>query len=1112
MGTGAPTSDQSAVATDAVPSGSVANARLRGPSPKTVLAIASLGAVVAFIDATIVNIAFPDIERSFPGTSISTLSWVLNAYNIFFAAFLVASARIADLLGRRRIFVAGLELFTVASLLCALAPSPGALIAFRVIQALGAAMVVPSSLAIVLHAFPPEQRSHGVALLSAVSAVAAGLGPSIGGLLVSADDWRLVFLVNLPIGAAAIILARTRLVESRAPGRRRMPDLLGSLMFALSIGTLVLAVVKGPDWGWIAPQTLVSFALAIALGSLVVWRCTWHRSPILDLSLLRFQSFSAANGMTTIGAAGFYGYTLTNVLFLTGVWHYSVLEAGLAMTPGPFVAAAVAGPTSRLVQKIGHRPVLVSGGLIWGGAVLWLVEVVGPAPDFLGQWLPGMVLLGIGAGTLFPNLSGAAVASVPGESFATATGLNSVARQVGAALGVAVVVAIVGSPTASNAAVVFDHAWTFGAACLFVAGLGCLLVGRIDVDKTPSLGEAAQAVAHMGAGTRSTQRAHARRAFTVAQAPAMESHRPESIADFLAQVPLFAELEPTLRETVCAGAHTIHLDADRWLFHEGDPGDALYVVRAGRLVVTDERTGATLRELGRGDAVGELGLLTNLPRSASVRAVRASELVVVGKDEFERLLSASPALPVALSRTLAEQLRDSRAPASSMRPLPTTVAVVALDDQVELGSFVDRLAHALGPSCAVLDGSEVGPSSGSDGSASVYAPILDRAEATHDLVILMASDARDLTRWTQFCLQQADRILAMACGAPEVRPVRDRAELRGCDLVACDVRLGSGLLAQHVQALEPIESHAWRSATANSDVERIARRLTGRSVGVVLSGGGARAFAHIGVLEELTSAGIKLDRVAGVSMGAFIGALFAKGLDPQEIDALCFDEWVQRRPLGDYTVPRNALIRGDRVRSMLRRAFDSIAIEELPLSFVCGCAELRSGSLVLSRYGSLYDAVSFSIAVPVLAAPQVRGRSLFVDGSLVDNLPIRAMAEMGEGPIIAVDVKATFSAADAAAGPAPGADRFGQGDAPPATDRKPERDGRVPGLAETLTRVILLASNNTSEAARAHADLVIKPRAAGVGLLEFHQLDAAREAGRSAARDALANAPATLFE
>src|SRR4051794_26118160 len=178
--------------------------RRRGPEPRTVLAIASLGGVMAFVDATIVNIAFPDIARSFRGTSISSLSWVLNAYNIVFAAFLMAAGRIADVVGRRRVFVGGLEVFTVASVLCAIAPSPGTLIAFRVVQALGAAMLVPSSLALVLEAFPPERRSHGVALLSAVSAAAAGPGPSLGGLLLAAAGRRRAFPVDPPIGRAPL--------------------------------------------------------------------------------------------------------------------------------------------------------------------------------------------------------------------------------------------------------------------------------------------------------------------------------------------------------------------------------------------------------------------------------------------------------------------------------------------------------------------------------------------------------------------------------------------------------------------------------------------------------------------------------------------------------------------------------------------------------------------------------------------------------------------------------------------------------------------------------------------------------------------------------------------
>jgi len=259
----------------AAPGGPALSRRVRRrPSPRTVLAIASLGAAVAFIDATIVNIAFPDIARSFPGTSISALSWILNAYNIVFAAFLIAAAGIADLLGRRRVFVFGLGLFTVGSLLCAIAPSADALIDFRVIQALGAACLVPSALALVLNAFPAAHRAHGVALLSAVGAAAAGLGPSLGGLLVAAANWRLVFLVNVPIGVTAALLARRRLAESRAPGRRRIPDLPGTLLFAIAIGALVLGVVKGQEWGWGSARILGCLATALAFGAVVIWRCS----------------------------------------------------------------------------------------------------------------------------------------------------------------------------------------------------------------------------------------------------------------------------------------------------------------------------------------------------------------------------------------------------------------------------------------------------------------------------------------------------------------------------------------------------------------------------------------------------------------------------------------------------------------------------------------------------------------------------------------------------------------------------------------------------------------------------------------------------------------------
>ena len=435
------------------------------------------------------------------------------------------------------------------------------------------------------------------------------------------------------------------------------------------------------------------------------------------------------------------------------------------------------------------------------------------------------------------------------------------------------------------------------------------------------------------------------------------------------------------------------------------------------------------------------------------------------------------------------------------------MALVALDDRVPIAKLSRLLDGALRRhfSPVLLDGHEAAPPAPGAESASTYGPLLDRAEAAHDLVVLEGGSLVTGGLWLEFCLQQADRILAVTADGTFPDTVRERRELRGCDLVAYDVSAGVGALEKLAALLEPVESHVLRELERDSDIQRLARRLSGHSVGIVLSGGGARAFSHIGVLEELTTAGVTIDRVAGVSMGAFVGALFAMGLDADEIDERCFEEWVQRHPLGDYTVPRYALTRGRRARAMLQRTFGQVAIEELPRSFTCGCAELRSGQLVVSRFGPLWEAVGFSMCLPVIAQPQVRGRELLIDGSLVDNLPVQAMADLGEGPIIAVDVKASFERP--AVGSRGGSERTGEEEPAERTSTA----GRPPSLGETLARVLLLGSENTSNAARRYADLIIKPRADGVGLLEFHQLDAAREAGRIAAREALARRPAALF-
>ena len=1079
--------------------------RRRAPAPGTVLAVSSLGVFMAFVDATIVNIAFPDIAKSFPEAGISTLSWVLNAYNIVFAAFLVAAGRIADLLGRRKMFLFGLVIFTLASGLCAAAPSAGALIGFRLIQGLGAAFLVPASLGLVLQAFPADRRAHAVALLSAVGALAAGVGPSLGGLLVSASDWRLVFLVNVPVGIAAYYLSRRFLVESREPGRRRLPDLLGAMLFAVAVAALVLGVVKGEEWGWGSTRILACFGVALVLGAVFIRRCMRHRSPIIDLGLLRIRTFSVANAMTVLAAAGFFGYTLINVLFLTQVWQYSVLEAGLAITPGPLVATVIAGPSSRLAERFGHRWVLVAGGLIWGAGLVWFIERVGLQPDYTGEWLPGMIILGIGAGILFPNLSGAAVASAPGEAFATATGLNSVARQVGAALGVAAVVAILGSPNPldpSSVESAFDNAWTFSAVCLIVAGIGCLGVRRLrsedDTSLSPSLGSAARLV-FTRAEPEPAPRRWPRKAAPARAAAAPTRANAESAADFLKRAPIFAELSTEARKQIAEDTRELHLNAGDWLFREGEKGDALFLIRAGRLEIVST-DGNVMRVLGRGAALGELALITSSPRSASARAARDTDVLGIDRARFQTLLKRSPEVSLALTKTLGMQLRESVGVRPRSRSVPVTVAIVPLDDRVPGAQLAADLSTALGAwgRIDVIDGSVVEGREDYAGVA-VFAPLLDRAESANDQVVMLADHFGEGTPWTDFCLQHADRILAVGSGGEPVGGEDDRTALRGCDLVAWDVAAGSGAMAAWADSLDPIETHAVREETMNADLARAARRLAGHSVGIVLSGGGARAFSHIGVLEELEAAGLEIDRVAGVSMGAYIGGMFAMGMDGEEIDARCYEEWIRRNPIGDYTLPRRSLIRGDRALTMLRRTFGEVRIEELPRSFCSGAAELRSGELVVSRWGPLWDAVATSFAIPVLGPAQIRGRRILVDGSLVDNLPVAEMAALGEGPIIAVDVKATVERSASSRGRRRSDD----------IDGEPEL--RTPSLGETLARVLLIGSTNTSENARRHADWMIRPTDDGVGLLEFHQLDQAREAGRAAARKALADVPEGLL-
>lgn len=443
---------------------------------RAAVVVACAGAFLAFLDTTIVNIAFPDISASYAGTERDVLAWVLDGYFVVIAALLVPAGGLADRFGHKRIFLIGIGVFTVASLLCAVAPSLGALIGARVLQGVGAALIAPTSLAIVLDSFPSERRALGVGLWGAAAAAAAAVGPTLGGALVELSDWRLVFLVNLPLGAA-ILWAGARLLRERERLDSRLPDLPGAALLAAALALLTLGIIEGDDWGWTSAGVLGSFAAAaLALGA-VAARSLRHPRPIVEPELFADRAFRTGNLGTLLFSAAFFSVILGNVLFLTSVWGYSVLTAGLATLPAPVWTTIVSGPAGRLADRFGHRAVVVPGALVFAVGVM-VLRSAGAEPDYVGVWLPGATLTGIGVGLAFPTLGAAAVRDVPGDRFATASAVNAAFRQIGAVLGTAILVAIVGDPpTVADALAVADRAYLFAAIAGILSGAATLGLG-----------------------------------------------------------------------------------------------------------------------------------------------------------------------------------------------------------------------------------------------------------------------------------------------------------------------------------------------------------------------------------------------------------------------------------------------------------------------------------------------------------------------------------------------------------------------------------------------------------------------------------------------------------
>ncbi len=554
----------------------------------------------------------------------------------------------------------------------------------------------------------------------------------------------------------------------------------------------------------------------------------------------------------------------------------------------------------------------------------------------------------------------------------------------------------------------------------------------------------------------------------------------DHIDELLAASPLFSRLPAEVTTLLRAKLTEVSIESGDWLMRKGDSGDALYIVDAGRLEVVlgeqegvaheDDETMRVLRVLGRGATVGELALVTGDPRSASVRANRDSTLLRLSHDDFQELITTEPTFATALTAVLGRQLQISGGFRED-EPTTQTIAIVPLVE----GMDSEVIAEAI---LAAFDSREdvaLMERSASDvGSPADWGRKLDELEAAHERVVLVAEHAP--SDWRRFCVRQADRLV---CLAPPGPPPAERTmpRLRRCDLVLLGENHPPEVAAVWLDRLRPRARHRVRAGAGHdADLARVARRVTGRSLGLVLGGGGARGFAHLGVLEVLEANGITVDRIGGTSMGGIVASTFAYGLNAAQ-RRQAVKSFVSPRVRHSYQLPpRSALVRTDRGVETVQRVFGDQQIETLPIDLFTVAADLVAAEMVVQRRGSVAEAVMSTSRIPVIVPPGRAAGRLLVDGGLIRNLPVDVMSQTGEGPVVAVEVGGRF-------------------DPPIDADGDPV----LPGIGETLLRSVMLASTAAGSDVIAGADLLLEPDVSEIKMMAFGEIDRGIAIGRAAA-------------
>ena len=461
-----------------------------------VLSLTAIATFLVSLDTSIVVVAKGTIEDDLGHATL--LTWVFSAYNIAYAAGLLTAGRFADVNGRKRSFLRGMFLFSIGSVLCGLAPTTHFLVAARIIQALGGAQLTPASIALVLPEFPAEKRTVAIGVWGAVGGLAAAIGPSAGGVLVDWLNWRALFFINVPFCIFTLVVGNKILHESKDPNATKNVDMIGTALGFPGVALLTLALTQGGEWGWSDTRTTGSLLAGLILLVLFVQRCRMVTNPLLDLSLFKLPFVVASNISGLFFSIGFLGMWLLNTQWIQGIWHYGPARSGLATAPGPIMAALLAAPMGRLAVKWGHARVLLLGSALLSFGTFMLTITMTSTPNYVGDYLPWMIVTGAGVGCSISTLSSSANAFLPPSRFAMGSALNTTARQVGSALGAALATSLVINvvhkledarrlekmPNFDAADFrSYDNAWRFMAAIYLFAGIIMIVLFRKPTDE-----------------------------------------------------------------------------------------------------------------------------------------------------------------------------------------------------------------------------------------------------------------------------------------------------------------------------------------------------------------------------------------------------------------------------------------------------------------------------------------------------------------------------------------------------------------------------------------------------------------------------------------------------